>query len=526
MALAGPIRTKIGPDLLKLRRDWYPKKGCSWYGNAIPELAEKDQGRLDLPVSDQTIPGQTVQTVLLEIAVPSNAPAGIYNGALAVGVGDMVFKVPVSLKVYNVNIPDELSYIIELNSYGQRDKDRFHATHRMAHYFRTGYNTLSYSHSGNRKLPCIPEIVGEGANARVKSWKEWDEWMSPLLDGTLFADLPRGKTPIPHFYLPFYESYPTEIYEEYLDGKLHDDSFLEPGEKWERDKWRFYMCANDVYVADGFSDKWKAAAKTVAEQYREYFEKKGWTDTQFQIFANCKINFRRGPGSKATSLWTLDEPSFGRDFRALAFLYRTFKEPFRGSKLNVQCRGDVSRPQWQGDRLDGVSDITVVSGALYAFQPLIQRRRVEHDDVFWFYGGSPGVHADLTQIAAIYLKTWTLGCDGGLAYWTSFHGNDWDKADSLAIVLQANHGYKSLAVPTDRLSAQRRVQQDIELLNLLAEKKGWSRRRAARALAAAVNLASETVARGADDPGKTNFAAVRVDDLARIRLALLEMLSE
>ena len=57
-----------------------------------------------------------------------------------------------------------------------------------------------------------------------------------------------------------------------------------------------------------------------------------------------------------------------------------------------------------------------------------------------------------------------MGCEGGLAYWTSFHGNDWD-------------------VPTDRLAAQRRAEQDIELLNLLAKQEGWSARRVARAVA-------------------------------------------
>ncbi len=56
-----------------------------------------------------------------------------------------------------------------------------------------------------------------------------------------------------------------------------------------------------------------------------------------------------------------------------------------------------------------------------------------------------------------------MGCEGGLAYWTSFHGNDWD-------------------VP-DRLAAQRRAEQDIELLNLLAKQEGWSARRVARAAA-------------------------------------------
>lgn len=524
--LTGPGAAAIPAKRVNLRRDWYLRAGKRWYANAIPELMGKDDGRLNIPAADQKIDGQTVQTVLVEVMVPSDARSGDYTGHIAVAAGEGQAKIPVRLKVHDATIPNELSFIIELNSYGQSSKEQFYATHRLAHLFRLGYNTLSYSHSGNRTLPCIPKIVGSGAGARVADWSTWDKWMGPLLDGSLFADLPRGATPIPHFYLPFFESYPTEIYDEYLGGKLHHDTHLKPGEKWDTDKWRLYVSANDVYVADGFSDKWKAAAANIASQYRKHFEEKGWTKTQFQIFANCKLYYHRSANSRATALWTLDEPSYGRDFRALGFVYRTFQAPFEGTTLNVVTRGDVSRPQWQGDRLDGACDVSVVSSAIYRWQPLIQRRIVEHGDRYWFYGGSPGPNRDLSQLAAIYMKNWTLGCEGGLAYWTSFHGNDWDEVDSLACVLAPKHGYKSLAVPTNRLAAQRRTAQDIELLNLLAKKKGWSRRRVARAVAAAVNLESRTDARGADDPGRTSFAHVRAEHLARIRQAVLKLLAK
>ncbi|KKL19909.1 hypothetical protein LCGC14_2460750, partial [marine sediment metagenome] len=510
---------------VNLRREWYVKAKGQWYPNALPNLTGKNAGRLDIPAKDNAVPGQIIQTVLVELHVPKDVKAGTYSGAIDVRAdGDVAGKVPVSVTVHNVTIPDELSFIIELNSYGQGNKQTFHAIHRLAHRLRLGYNTLAYGHTRRGSLVCLPKIKGSGASATVADWSAWDEWMGPLLDGSLFADLPRGKTPIPHFYLPFHESYPTEIYDEYAGGKFHRDKHMKPGEKWDKNKWQFYMCANDVYVADGFSDKWKAAAAKIAREYRKHFEDKGWTRTQFQIFANNKLYYKKGPKSKASSLWTLDEPSFGRDFRALGFVYRTFARHFVGSKLDVTTRGDVSRPQWQGDRLDdGACDVAVVSSAIYSFQPLIQRRIVEHGDRYWFYGGSPSANVDLTQLAAIYIKNWTMGCEGGLAYWTSFHGNQWDKADRLALVLSAKHGYKDRAVPTDRLVAQRRAQQDIELLNLLAKRKGWSFRRAARAVAAAVNLKSSTVSRGADDPGKTNFASIRATDLAKIRLAMLRI---
>ncbi len=523
-ALSGPGGSDVPAGRVNLRREWYHRAQGKWYANALPDLTGKAGGRVSIPAGDQKVPGQRVQTFLVEVYVPVDARAGAYTGAIELS-GGAEGKVPIRLAVHDAVMPGALSFIIELNSYGQRSKERFYAIHRLAHRMRLGYNTLGYSHSGSRTLPCIPKIAGSGKSARVADWSAWDEWMGPLLDGSLFKDLPRGAVPIPHFYLPLYESYPTEIYDEYAGGKFHLDRHLKGGEKWDRNQWLFYVSANDVYVADGFSRKWKDAAAAVTKQYREHFEAKGWTKTQFQIFANCKHYFRKGKGSRATALWTLDEPSFGRDFRALGFLYRTFQAPFAGSKLNVVTRGDISRPQWQGDRLDGACDVSVVSSAIYSWQRLIQRRRIEQGSGYWFYGGSPSTNVDLAQLAALYLKNWTLGCDGGLAYWTSFKGGGWDTPERLALVLGRGHGYADPAVPTDRLAAERRAQQDIELLNLLARKPGWSRRRVARAVAAAVNLESRTDARGADDPGRTSFGNVRAAHLAQIRQAVLKLLA-
>lgn len=393
----------------------------------------------------------------------------------------------------------------------------------MAHRFRLGYNVLTYGQTGGDSVPYVPAIAGSGRNARVASWEAWDAWMGPLLDGSLFKDLPRGAVPIPHCYLPFCESYPMPSFTGYLGGRIHRKAYVASGKTYDKDAYLAWMCANDVLVEDGFSDDWKQAAAVVAAAYRRHFEEKGWTRTQFQLFANNKI-FKGG--ENPSSLWTLDEPSHGRDFSAIGFLYRTFKKPFEGTRLNVVARGDISRPEWQGDRLDGAVDVTVVSSAIYEWQAGIQRRRHEMGDRYWFYGGSPGPEADMSQLVAIYLKNWVFGCAGGLAYWTSFHGNRWDEADALALVLPAAHGYGSKAVPTHRIAASRRAQQDIELLNLLAKKPGWNRVRVAQAFAAAVNLASKSQADNADDPGRTQFAGVSAESLAAVRRAVIRALGD
>ena len=375
----------IAAGAILLRRDWYMKIGDAWYPSAQPELDGKDGGKLDLPARDLAIPGQTVQTLLVEIAVPSDAAPGAYAGTVTIGSDAGGGELPVRLQVADAVMPDRLSFIIELNAYGVRDKETAYAIHRLAHRLRLGYNVCPYGHGGKTSVPYVPSIAGVGAAAKVQDWQTWDDWMGPLLDGSLFKDLPRGATPIPHCYLPFYESYPTPSFGAYLGGRLHRKGYEAAGNTFVKGDYMNFMCANDVLVEDGFSQDWKQAAAAVAADYRRHFEAKGWTNTQFQIFANNKLFKSEYP----SSLWTLDEPSFGRDFRALGFLYRTFKRPFAGSPLDIVARGDVSRPEWQGDRLDGACDLSVVSGAIYECQPLIQRRVHEQGARYWFYGGSP-----------------------------------------------------------------------------------------------------------------------------------------
>ncbi|MCK5528668.1 MAG: hypothetical protein KAI74_03210 [Kiritimatiellae bacterium] len=521
-------RSVIAAKNVSFRRDWYAKSKTGWYVCAMPNLKGKDDGIFSIPVSDQDIKGQTLQSVYVSVLIPKETSAGNYKGAITISVDGKEIKLPVRLKVYDVTIPDELSYLIELNNYGFRGKDEttrkwFHGVHRLAHEFRLGYNTVPYSHSGNDTVPFTPEIEGEGTSAKVKSWKTWDSWMGPLLDGSAFEGLPREGTPIPHYYLPFYESYPVEIYNEYAEGKFHNNKHIKAGEKWSTEVWKNFMCRNDLFVEDAFSQKWKDGAVSVASEFRKHFEAKEWTKTSFQIFANNKLYGRNSLEKTTTSLWTLDEPSFGRDFRALQFLYKSFQRPFEGSNLKVVSRGDVSRPEWQGNRLDGTCDVIVVGGSIYGFQRLIQKRIHEYGNAYWFYGGGRGISADSNQMVGLYLKSWTLGCVGGLAYWTSEHGNDWDKDDTLAVVLSSAHGYTG-ATPSDRIIAQRRSQQNIELLNLLAKKKGWSRRCVIRSIRANIDLASKTVRKNADDPGLTTMKNADSKTLLELRKTVLEQL--
>lgn len=531
--LVGPDGARIPADRFTPHRVWYvqSKKGetSTWYGDPTPVLDKP----LQIPAADNKVNGQKNQSVYIDLAVPQKLPAGTYRGPLAVASAAGTGSINVEVQVLDLEMPAELSYVIELNAYGcSNDRDLWLAMHRLAHLHRVGYNVLSYGHCESVTVPFMPTIEGHGAKANVTDWSEYDEWVGPLLDGSAFADLPRGPVPIPHWYLPFHENYPEKIRDHYAKPEFFEDKPLNENGVLDYAEWKDTIAANDVDIRQAFDKTWKEGAEAIARQYRDHFIDKGWTKTQFQIFCNNKHYFREpktqnpnetGGHKLATSLWTLDEPSFGRDFRALGYIYSVFTKPLAGAPLDVVTRGDVSRPQWQGDRLDGLPNLIVVSSALYQYQSIIQARQILHGDKYWFYGGGNSPTADNAGLAAIYVKTWTMGVDGGLAYWTSFASQQgWDQPEQLAVVfLSGGKGYKG-PVGTTRLKAQRRAQQDIELMNMLAAQPGWNRNRVARAIAAAVNLTSSTVAHGADDPGQTSFKNIHAADLAKIRLALAQ----
>ena len=494
-------------------REWYLNKDNEWYSHALPILEDKNNGVLQLPYTDNAIPNQKFLALYVELFVPYQASAGKYSGSIKVIADGKEISVPVNLSVLDYEMPKSLSFYIELNAYGINNKDQFNNVHRLAHLFRTGYNTLSYGHSGKSSTPFVPPVKGLGKEAVVTDWSVWDEWMDPVLSGKLFEDLPRGPVPIPHFYMPFFENYPMPV-SEYMEGKIHAKR-KELGKKELADP---YMSENDVLVADGFSQAWKDGVFTIGQAYRKHFEEKGWFNTEFQLFCNNKV-FKG-----ESSLWTLDEPTFGRDFRALNFLGAQFLKPFEGSKLKVVSRADISRPAAQGNRVDQGVNLTVMSGGFYGEHRHISKRMKELGERYWIYGGGRGQNTDPSQLLATYIKMWRFGCDGGLAYWTSFSGSTWNDFNDLAVVLKGEQGYKSKPTASYSLAIQRRSQQEIELMILLSKKKGWNRQMVSEYVASAVSLASVTTSKNAEDPGSIKFSGVSAEQLIRLRMSLQQEL--
>ena len=92
----------------------------AWHGDACLPLAEPFVQKVDVPAADNGVEGQTNQAIWVDIYVPKGTPAGEYAGKATVAAEGLAQPVEmnVALKVLPLSLPDDSSWIVELNSYG------------------------------------------------------------------------------------------------------------------------------------------------------------------------------------------------------------------------------------------------------------------------------------------------------------------------------------------------------------------------------------------------------------------------
>jgi len=195
-------RDEFGEPLESL--DFFAARGEA-FGFSIDDGLEKVM--IDLPTRRFAMPKVTDKHDPLplasdgrfvEIVVPKDAKPGRHAGTLRVTGRD----VPFSVTVWNFTLPDRLSFVPQMNAYGLPDHERDY--YRLAHEHRTTLNWLPYGWTG--RVKAAPRIDASG----TWDWREWDARFGPVLDGTAFADLPRGPVPVDAFYLPLNENWPME----------------------------------------------------------------------------------------------------------------------------------------------------------------------------------------------------------------------------------------------------------------------------------------------------------------------------
>ncbi|VTS05992.1 GDSL-type esterase/lipase family protein [Tuwongella immobilis] len=456
------------------------------FGHCVNVPANRDnQPDPVLPVSGATPIGPKSGQLLVELHIPREAKAGSHRGELTLRRRGSELTLAVELTVWNLALSRELNFLPEMNAYGLPGAER--EWYRLAHQHRTVLNVVPYSQRG---------IVSEGAAPRIQNgqydWRDWDRRYGPLLDGSAFADLPRAGVPIDCLYLPIHENWPGSMAE-------------------------FY---NGSYWADqAFPPEYRQRLVDTSRAFAKHFDERGYHRTRFHFFLNGKNNFKQNGWSRGSSPWLLDEPAHLQDFWALRWYGAAFHQGVReaGGTAKMLFRADISRPQWQRDTLDGLLDYNVLSSAMRDYHRLITARQSADQQLILEYGtantiGSPNLHG-----AAWCVDAWCLGAHGVIPWQTIGTPQAWKQPEETALFYPTDSGKP---VPSLRLKAYRRGQQDVEYLVQLAAVAGLSQLELGQLVRAHLQLQPKrggTGFVGGEDAGRVNYGNLSGEAFAAFR---------
>ncbi|NQT86533.1 DNRLRE domain-containing protein, partial [bacterium] len=440
----------------------------------------------------------SVSAVLVDVYVPHDAPAGAHKGAVTLKTGGETLTLTLDLHVWDFTLPDFLSFVPEMNSYGIPGPPLERGYYRVAHAHRACLNVLPYSQGGS--VRAAPKWDG-----KTLDWTAWDARFGPLLDGSAFADLPRKSVPVDAFYLPIHENWPTPIDPNY----------------------------NGSYWADrAFPPAYRKTFVDVSRMFAEHFDRKGWRDTWAQFYLNNKNNFKQRGWSRGSSPWILDEPASFQDFWALRWFATAFHEgaaPAKGDAM-VGYRIDISRPQWERDSQKDLTDFYICGGTFRTYRRMILDRQRENGMVVIEYGSSNAIEDSNIQPAGWCVSAWALGADGVLPWQTIGNSGSWTRADPLSMFYPGAQVGSQAPVPSVRLKAYRRGQQDVEYLALLTRQLGVPRWAVGRAAQDALRLTASARkgpnVGGIEDAGLITFRALMPEALWALRTRIGSALSK
>jgi hypothetical protein len=479
-----PCRDEFGEPLVSLEFFAARNEAIGFSLEAAPEKIAIDLkvARFAMPKIggnfDPLVPAS--DGAFVEIYVPKDALAGRHTGTLRVGGRD----VPFAVTVWNFTLPDRLSFIPQMNCYGLPDHERDY--YRLAHEHRTTLNRLPYGWTG--KLKSAPPRRADGA----WDWSAWDAEFAPLLDGSAFADLPRGAVPVEAFYLPLNENWPMD----------HEKHFR--GGYW---------------IESAYDDDYWGEFREAAGKFAEHFAAKKWKEPMFEFYLNNKVFFKRDRWDASSAAWILDEPVNTQDFWALR---RFGIEFWRGvaahPSAHLVFRADISRPEWQRDLLDGVTSVEVVSAALRTYRDRVIGRAEKFGNLVYMYGSANRIGTPNVMPAAWCVETWALGADGVVPWQTIGKAEAWKTPDQLSLFYPTPDG----PVPSLRLKSFRSGQQLVEYLTMFTALSGQSRAAVGAAVLAEPGLRPALEKKSEADAGTSLFGA----DAHRAIISLRQRLGE
>jgi len=429
-----------------------------------------------------------VQTIWIELYVPQGAARGVWRRRLLVlhdGVARL--DVPVELNVLNVELPNATRCKVSLMTLGSPAlaagvDDSSDAAwqlleqyQRLAHEHRATLCVIPYDPLGRVKPGYAPDVLIADGTLRF-DWSEWDRRFGPYFAGTAFNGLPRDGTPLDHFILPFHENWPAPA-----------DFRRAPANARLADKYHYLPTATDrptersghigrqinpprdsylVWpIEQAIPDEYAQETRSGLRQFAEHLHSAAWTDTQFQLF--LRNGLLRSGGS---SWWELGEPLTLDDHLALRYWLRLSRAELGRESKPLALRAGLADPRLARDTLAGLPDLTVVPSIPSGTDRLLllYPERFGH-----LWSAAPHLPPEYGW-GTVYKWAWgaRLSNAAGLVVPESLGSDEaWDKAAREALLYPGGRFNLPGALPSLRLKALLRVQQDFDWLELWLDRE-------------------------------------------------------
>lgn len=491
---SGGLTAELRFDDPSIKSELFRFRHVNTAAGPLPDPLVPLTGPILIPAADERIGAQNHAALVADVYVPHNTAPGLKTGTLLLRSAGESLSLRVELTVWNLTLPDRLSFLAEMNCYGLPDataKDYY----RLAHAHRATLNRLGYNWRGQVSDGCAPKWDGVAFD-----WTDYDRRFGPLLDGSAFADLPRKGVPVEAFYLPLNENWPVPIEQGFKGGYWADEAL---------------------------APEYRRAFVEACAQFAGHINRRKWNDTLFEFYLNNKVYYKKDRWDRCSAPWILDEPAYTQDFWALRWYGQAFHEgvgPHRGAaRLVYRC--DISRPQWQRDLLDGLLNVNIVGGAVRRYHRLVLDRKHRNGEITIVYGSSNNIDEPNIQPVAWCIDAWCMGLDGVLPWQTVGKDDSWKNGDALSLFYPGGPAGTKGPVPSVRLKAYRRGQQDVEYLAMLAGSRGAPHWAVARAVRDALGLRGQFTQSGEDDAGRMNYDSVDPATLWELRMRVAGMLN-
>jgi hypothetical protein len=441
------------------------------------------------------------------------------------------------VEVLPLTMPDKLNFDIDLMAYtsipspaGIRPgtpeyRALARAYYRVAHLNRTNLDILGYTQGGTVAPDQAPVLEGEGAATRAADWGDWDAYFGPLLDGSAFQDLPRSGVPVPAIYLPLHENWPGNMRKSY---RFDYPDEIRTMEEYNDLITRHALTAGPI--EETFTKDYQDRFSAVVSEFARHVKERGWLATDYIMYLNNKYYFKRPQEERAgygTSFWLLDEPNHRDDFRALSFFYSLAERGLKNyPDVPIRIRADISRNEWIRDLLAGQLDIDNVSGKLFSKNRYLMDDRIRFGRNFWNYATTNHPRETNVAMRAWCWRAWASGADT-IDPWNAAAGRQaWERAEQLTVFYPGDKFGQLEPLPSLRLKAYRRGQQDVEYLIMLANKEGWDREAVTEAVFKGLDLSGGIRQSYDEDAGSVSLRRMKDDQMDALRLRVAKALME